>query len=458
MSIYNNLIHKYRYIFLFLIILLFLFIEVIFIKLPIHPNFEIDPDTGLAGLQARSIGTDKTDYPVAYRVVFLNRVFPIMVLERHGALELYLSFPFLVWFGNNIEALRIAGIFWGVVIIIITYSFVSNFFNIEAGILTILLLVINSNFINFIRWWNVFGFTMPIFTLTPLLLLRRYFKTKKRLFFYFAMFVLGIGINVKGWFLWFIIAFFISITIHWKYCKVKIKTILIGLLFLFLGFLPIVYFNFKYRGFLTDFVWHNLYITEGGVNNLSWIRNLLVRIDHLKMLMNQDIYTYGYFDFLKNFPFIFFILTMIWLFYLIMTQKKYTFPKRRIILILSITILTFIFSTFTFTTFYPGHLYILFPYLEIVMVIGIFEIIRFLKYRIFKILFSLLVGMLFIAEIGKCSASYFSYKNIMEINKGSTNYDIADWILDNKRDETLIWCDYVWPSYLFFLYYDDIKL
>jgi 4-amino-4-deoxy-L-arabinose transferase-like glycosyltransferase len=181
-----------------------------------------------------------------------------------------------------------------------------------------------------------------------------------------------------------------------------------------IGLLPIIYYNFKYNGQLANFISRNLYITDNGTNNFQFIRNLLIRISHLGMLMNQDMYSGGHSYLFRNFPLFFFIFTIISLFYFIFIRRKMIFSNRRCILILSVTLLTFIFSTFTFTAFYPGHLYILFPYPQIIMAVAIYTIIRFLKHRPLKILFSSAVVMLLVAEGGKCSESYRIYKNRMK--------------------------------------------
>jgi hypothetical protein len=422
-----------------------------FMKLPVRLDFTLDHDLALSGWMAGLIGT-KTDYPVGTcSIRVFDREFPFMSTTRHGALELYLLFPFLRCCGNNIVALRMASIWWGIIIIILTYSLVSKFFNNKIGILSAALLVINSNFINFLRWGNVFGFTMPIFSLVCLGLFWKWYKTKKSLFFYLAMFALGLGVNAKGWFVWFVIALFISYVIHCRYYRIKIKTILIGFLFMVLSLLPIICCNFKHNGQLANFILCNWHITDYGIDNFQFIRNLLIRMGHFELLMNQDMYTGGYFYLFRNYPLIFFIFTIASLFYFHLYSKKMIFSNRRCVLILSVTLLTFILSTFTFTTFYPGHLYILFPYPQIIMAVVIYTIFRFLKPRLLKILFFLFVIMLIVAEVGKCLESYRIYKNRMEINQGSSIYDLAAWISDREQDKTIIWCDYIWPTYLFFL-------
>jgi len=445
--------YKFRNTILFLLILLFIVIELLFIKFPVHPNFVIDLDTGAMASIARSIGKKaEYSYLVPYHVIFLDRIFPIMVIERHGALELYLTYPFLLCFGNNIEALRIAAIFWGVIIIILTYYFVSNMFNVKIALLVILLLALNSNFINFMRWWSVFGFTMPVFTVTSLLLFWNYLKTKKEIFFYFGMFILSLGLNAKGWFIWFIIALIMSSVIQWRKLYLSIKTISVGFLFFILGISPIIYFNIKSKGALISFLYRNLHITGEGINNLQFVKNLFIRIAHLTILINRDIYTGGCLGFLKNFPFLFLALTIIGTLYLAVVKKRTVFSRDRILFILSLAVFTFFLSVFTATTFYPGHLYILLPFLQILLAVGIYELFAFFRQRIFKIFLSFMLFTLLTAEIGKCFASYKIYKDIKEINKGSSEYDIAAWLSIHKQKNKIIWCDYVWPAYIFFLY------
>jgi hypothetical protein len=306
------------------------------------------------------------------------------------------------------------------------------------------------------RWGTTFGFTMPLFTLASLGLFWKFYETKQRLYLNLTMFALGLGLNTKGWFIWFIIAFFTNIAIWGKYYRIKIRTILVSLCFMFLGILPIIYYAIRSRGQLASFILQNFYITNCGINNSLFIKNLLLRLSQLKMLINQDAYTGVQFQLVRNFPLFFFVFIIGWLLCLMIIWRKTIFLKPKVIFLLSLTLLTFIVSAFTFSEFRPGHLYIIFPYLQIIMAIAICEIINFLKYRGFKILFFLIILMFFTSEIEQCLKSHRFYKNVLALNTGSSEYDIASWV-SQKQYKRIVWCDYLYPAYLFFLNNNHIE-
>jgi 4-amino-4-deoxy-L-arabinose transferase-like glycosyltransferase len=371
--------------------------------------------------------------------------------SRHGALELYLSFPFLFWNSNRIVSLRSATIFWGIVIIFLVYYFAVKLFNKAVGILAVLLLIINSNFINILRWGTVFGFTIPVFSLWSLLLFWKWHKTKKDFYFNLGMFMLGVGSNTRSWFIpWFIIPCSIIGIFYARDYKVKAKTIISGLFYLGIGLMPLIYYNLNSGNYLVRFIGDNLFVTNLGRNNLHFMNNVLTRLSHLKMLIDKDIYTGQRISFFGAFSLSVFVGSISWLLYLIFSGRKTIFSKRRIIFLLFLTTLIFILSAFTLTNFYPGQLYILFPYLQLIIAVAAYEISMTFTHRFKKTLFLLVVSIFLFAEIGKILNSYRFYKNRMEINKGSSNCDIANWI-SNRTDKRIVWFDRRWPYYLCFL-------
>jgi len=181
----------------------------------------------------------------------LGRHLPLTSTCTHGAIELYMIAPFVYFKGPTLKALRIAPIIGGVLILILTFFLTSKFFNSTVGTLSVVLLASNYFFLNIVKIGTYFGFSIPIFTLTSLLLFFKFYDTtknspSKNLYFYLGMFVLGLGFNTKGYYIWVLISFWISVSfLYLSYRKFRFKTFFLGLFSCILGGTPIIYYYFK---------------------------------------------------------------------------------------------------------------------------------------------------------------------------------------------------------------------
>ena len=105
---------------------------------------------------------------------FLGRHFPLGSGLQHGALECYILAPFILLGGTTTEALRIGPILFGVAEIILTYWLACRLFNPYVGILSAILLAINSFYISVIKEGGVCGFSLPFFSMLSLSLFLKY--------------------------------------------------------------------------------------------------------------------------------------------------------------------------------------------------------------------------------------------------------------------------------------------
>ena len=420
----NLLIRNATHVILFIAVIWFIFVVCIpEINIP-----EIGVDEALVGNVTLQLINNSPE--IFFGIVFLGRHLPIMTTPHHGAVESYLLFPFLFFGGATLEALRSGPIFYGVVIIILTYYFCRKFFHPIAGLISVVLLVTNSFFLCHIKLGGIFGFSLPIFTLSSLLFFLKWRDTRKNIYFGLGMFFLALGFQVKGWFIWFIISAFISgWFLYARRNKIKIKTILIGLLSMFLGLIPVLYYNLK-TSFYNKFVSQNAIITTHcGINNLEFIRNLHIRIEQLNdILRGPAEMPYG----LRMFPIFFFRISLCWLLYLIFVKKRTALSKQRISFILLLFSLTLIMSAYTFTSLADGHLFILFPYIQILMGIAVFEAVKSEKHKLSTVIAIPLLFLVIIVHLGRCAEIYHNLKiEKVQIEKCTMRL-LARWLLENK--------------------------
>jgi len=401
---------------------------------------EIKHDEAYMGLKILKL---INNIPSVSDIDFLGKYLPTGSTHKHGAMEIYLLAPFIFFGDSTLESLRVGAVLWGILILLLTYYFCVSFFNPAVGLLSIIFLTTNNTFLSLVKIGGYCGFSMPIFTISALLSLFKWGETKKNLYFYIGMFLLGLGFNTQGYFIWFIIAFFIStFSMNSSFNKIKLKTLLSGLVFILLGSIPILYHYFKTHIF--NFALQKIFISAHGINNLNIAKNLFVRFKQLNYLFFGGILYHGRLckncNFAMIFTGIFFAFCLFYLSYLIFIKRKTLFSKQKILFILSIVLLTFIISAVTFTTHRPGHLFILFPYIQIIMGIAIFEMSKDLgdRFKSWKMIIILLVLMLVIVNT---KVSLLEHKDLMKekVRKSTCNVSIlTSWLFKNRIYEPVV--------------------
>ncbi|MBI5713849.1 MAG: glycosyltransferase family 39 protein, partial [Chloroflexi bacterium] len=101
-----------------------------------------------AGLQAMQILNGQSIS--AFRDAGLNiggRIFPLMVQDYIGALNVYLALPFFAAIGSTVIALRLYTVIVGAITIVLTFGFMREAFNSRAAFIASLLLASTPSFI-----------------------------------------------------------------------------------------------------------------------------------------------------------------------------------------------------------------------------------------------------------------------------------------------------------------------
>ena len=342
----------------------FIFILFLAIKAPVSWG-----DEALHGEIIKRLFSNQPVYP-PFDITLFGRHLPLTTDMKHGVVEIYLLAPFMYLGGMTIEALRSGYIFWVVITLLITYYFCFSFFSFAVANLALILLAVNFPYFDYSRLGTTFGITLPFFVISSLIFSFKWEQRRNNLYLYLAFFFLALGFQVKGWFIYFILALFIcSLFFRSSWQKVSLR-IKITAAFVFSAvLLPFIFFYFKSS--LTNFVVLNVAKTSTGkINNFNIFGNLLTRLDHFAGIVS------GSNDatlFLRIVPFLLFCLAFIFLIHLVLSKRLIIHSGKGVGFILLVFFFTFFLSVFTLTFLRQGHLIILFPLVQIILALAIVE-------------------------------------------------------------------------------------
>jgi hypothetical protein len=409
-----------------LIISLFLFFE-------LKPSLEVPDisfDEGMADSVAVFLLDNTAINPFGWKeIVFLGRHYPLTSTGyMHGVLEDFLIFPAVKFFGIQLWSLRIIPVFFGVLIIILTYLAGSRLFSPAVGIIASLLLVLNPFYMRMIRSGPEYGFSLPLFCLFPLLFFWKYFKDRQNRYIFLGMFFLGLGLNVKGFFVWFIFGFLLSTLFCYynDFRKINFRTACLAILSFFVGALPILYYYLQ-GNILINVMQRNFHVTHNGYNNLLILQHLALRLQQLNYVLSGGSWKECFW---RNTPFFIFCLSYLYILISIIFRKD--FLKRKPALhILLIFLSVSIVSVYSFTDLYPTHWYVLIPYLQFIIAIAIVDIFKQRKF-LAKIFAAVLLVTSLAHYTQFCIVKYQELCSEKKNMRACSIKDLTGWLLDNK--------------------------
>ena len=315
-----------------------------------------------------------------------GRVFPLMVTDYIGALNIYLLLPFLALWGSNVFALRLMPIVFAVPTFLLTYLLAHQLFNRRVAVITCLLLVVNPSFI----FWSRQGVFVTSITATiavaSLLCWLRWYRERRARYLYWGAYLFGLGLYAKLLFLWVIVAlgatFFVLKVSSlrkgfrlWAIAgRLAYRQLAIALLCFLLGILPLVIYNVQTQGtFLT--LTGNLTSTYYGASNLAFVKNLATRLEQFEVVLNGGHLWYLGGVFTNDlYPFFFVgaglacILVVLW---------KARHEWRRVafpFLMLAFMVLA---SCFTVSALWTTHYAILMPFLPMAIAVALDLLVRY---------------------------------------------------------------------------------
>lgn len=226
-----------------------------------------------------------------------GRVFPIMVTDYIGALNVYLLLPAFTLFDITVQALRLVPVLFAALTLFLTYLLAQQLFGRRVAVLTVLLLAVNPSFI----FWSRQGVFVTSITATMamagLLCSLRWYRTRQARYLYGAAFLFGLGLYAKLLFLWVIVAL-AAISVVFKAAGLRrgrklqllpagstYRQWLVALLCFLFGILPLIIYNIQTEGTLLTLT-ENLTSTYYGGSNLAFSENLLTRLEQFKVVLN----------------------------------------------------------------------------------------------------------------------------------------------------------------------------
>jgi len=445
----------------------------LFVFLSCYPSLEIpsiNVDEANAGWDALEI---IHNIPTQQEVVIFNRHLPLTSQDKkHGALQNYLLIPFIKIWGNTLLAIRICALLLGIIIICLSYWLGYKFFNFPVGAAATFLLVINSWFLTFAKLGFLFGLSMFIFSIAAIISVLIYYNSGKKIYFPLGMFLLGLGFNVKGFFIWQIISLGFLGILYRKTLKLKWPDILKGLLIFILGALPILFISLRDNIYLALFKKFS-YLTKEGVNNFSFFNNFMVRLRTFHGILQggSDWNLATSLDAsIKFFPIVIFWASFIFLLATsILRKTKISWKKVTFLLSLFLCLLST--SAFTFTGLWGFHLFMLMPYAQYIIVLGLWEFGWKQKEKFRRIISTLVLITLVLFYAMKDARIYSDWiKNKKTLLECSLNAAPVALLLEQKINKIGADNDVIFPSIPFFsnlaikdvrMYekpYSDIKL
>lgn len=226
-----------------------------------------------------------------------GRVFPLMVTDYIGAVNVYLLLPFFALLGSNVSALRLMPIVFAALTLILTYLLAQQLFSRGVAVMTCLLLAVNPSFI----FWSRQGVFVTSITATiaaaSLLCWLRWYRERRTRYLYGGAYLFGLGLYAKLLFLWVIVAlgatfFVLKVSSLRKgfrlvpiFGRSAYRQLAIALLCFLLGIFPLVIYNIQTKGtFLT--LTGNLTSSYYGTSNLAFAENLVTRLEQVKVVLN----------------------------------------------------------------------------------------------------------------------------------------------------------------------------
>jgi len=137
-------------------------------------------------------------------VRFLGLDFPLMVQDYIGALNVYLSIPFLAFLGIKVPALRLMPVLVASTTLVILYALAREAFDRRAAAVTVLLLAVNPTFV----FWSRQGIFVTNLTgavaVASALAALCWSRSHRPVHLYLTAFLWGLGVYAKLLFVWVI--------------------------------------------------------------------------------------------------------------------------------------------------------------------------------------------------------------------------------------------------------------
>ena len=237
-----------------------------------------------------------------------GRLLPLMVQDYIGALNVYLTIPFLALFGVSVPALRLLPLLIAAATLLLLYVLAYEAFGRRAAAIAALLLAVNPSFVFWSRQGIFVTNVTAALAVASALTTLRWWRQRRLRHLYLTAFLWGLGIYAKLLFVW-IIGATIAVCVLGQLARrmsnaaktganpasspnpYPLTLIIPRSLFSVLCFLfpltPLVLFNVQTGGTLAS-IFGNLNSSYYGVQNLAFAANFVQRLKQLLTLLRGD--------------------------------------------------------------------------------------------------------------------------------------------------------------------------
>lgn len=441
------------------LILIFLILEVSYIKLP-----GLYCDEASVGTFALHIKNDLSDSYAEEKVTenilvdFFTKRIPHLgqsaVLMRgfHGLLDSYILAVVFSVFPPGVVSMRLLAIFLGAATILLTYFFTKGLFDKSHALLAVFLLVINPSFIMGTKIGMDNGTIMITICMAVLFCLLKWFRSRKDIYFYLAVFFLGLGMWTRIWFTWFIAGLFLSAIMFRNDIKRRFefnkssrlfKYLILGSLMFCLGCLMIIYNEFFWRFATIKYVFvclKNPTLNIGTHNNLHYFQNLFTVVNNFTQLLTGNLFFSAQF-FIEGtgivntlYPWLL-LFSIIFLTVLCILAKN--FPHRKkVLFLLTIFIGMFLLTPISISQLPYYHFYFFIPLIQLIISAAIVSSFRyFAKFKILIIIIAVFSLTTIAGELN-CLKGYFHYlkKTGGGLYYSPAIYDLTDYLIKEKTN------------------------
>lgn len=382
--------------------------------------------------------------------IIYNRHFPVIEYEHPVTIRSYLSVPFLILFGVSISSLRLLPIFSSLVTVWLIYYLCRSWFGSRVGFITAMLTITNLAFVQYTKIGAFYAESLVVFFFwLSIFCLWKYILRRKNFYLFLAFFIFGLALSMKITFLAYIVGMAVVYLI-WRekinlVVRLRFRHWMIAFFSFCLGNYLLIRFNIK-KPFVTFKLLINslTHPTSDGCNNLFFLKNFDTRLEQLYQMFSgkiEESFGWGviktnFIEHLGSFIYALLVISFIIVFLVSFFKKtRFIIHRTKVSILYVFYAIVFICACFTVFSMREEHLFVLFPFPQLVMALSL----EYLYYRFKKNPFFLIpvYSVFFILPIIFNTSLNIHYNSQMEKNGGSgvwsiAIYDLIEYLQKNK--------------------------
>ena len=315
-------------------------------------------------------------------VTILGATFPLMILDYLGAVNTYLLWPVFAAAGASWLTVRWFEVAVSAVVVSLSYRLARAWFGPAVAAVAALLVAVNPSFVFWSRMGISVSSVMSLCSLGSLLAIRRWKRTGRGYWLGATGLLLGIGLWAKFLFLWWIAALAVAYALvewrRWRPSRERLaRGEILGLHWKAwgwgaLGFIagagPLIYYN-ALTGNTVEILADALKApTSYGVNNRQILDNLKAALDQLRIFLDGSYFWYN--GEIQSNPWAY---PIFWVSLALTAGLMWGWASdvRRRAAATAIIVGAIVFqSAFTVSGIWATHLYILAPFLQIIVALA----------------------------------------------------------------------------------------